>query len=327
MEQRSISMQKEKPKIEHIIIACCTYKREKQLETTIQSLISMDFPEDIKTEILIVDNDEQKSAESVVEKYRQNAPAKILYTVENSTGLSNVRNKALNKAIELGATHIAFIDDDETATPEWLIRHINFYNNQKDIFVSSGPTFVKFDKKYPAHIENNDVFKKPTTKKFGQIRKTCASGNVFFPLNIVKENNLYFSEKFNFSGGEDSDFFKRVSENGYAIGWNPDAINYEIAGAERANIKWILARKYFNGFAVSQLKFNGKKFGIKKIFYITEKTLTVFINVFMSIFSILFGLTCFFNVCGLTAKNLGKLLGTLTNATLNYYTERKPVNV
>lgn len=319
-------MQKEKNDIKYVMITCCTYKRPQKLETTIKSLFELELPADIKVEILIVDNDEHCSAKPIVEKIQPISGIPIRYAVEKAPGLANVRNKALNTSIEFGATHIAFIDDDEISDTKWILEHIEFYNSQKEIYVSSGPTYVKFDKQYPYYIENNDVFKKPTTKKFGQIRKTCASGNVFFPLDIVKNDNLYFSEKYNFSGGEDFEFFKRVNAFGYKIGWNPKAINYEIITKERANIKWILARKYFNGFAVSQLKFDERTFNIKKAFYIVEKFFTVILNLVISIFSLLLGLTCFLNCCGLTAKNTGKLIGTLSPKSTNYYLERKNLN-
>ncbi len=43
-----------------------------------------------------------------------------LYRHQPQRGIPQARNAALDAARELGATHVAFIDDDETAAPDWL---------------------------------------------------------------------------------------------------------------------------------------------------------------------------------------------------------------
>lgn len=304
--------------VEYVIIACCTYKRPIMLAETVNSLLKINFPENIKTEILIVDNDKEQSAKNTVLKY-QNSHIKINYAVEENSGLANVRNKALNEAIRLGTTHILFIDDDETADKDWLVNHIEFYNSHDDISVSSGPTYKKFDKHYPKYITENNFFKKRTTKKTGQYRKTCASGNVFFSLDIVKDNNLYFSKDFNYLGGEDMNFFRRVSEKGYKIGWNDTAVNYEWIDETRANIKWLLNRAYFNGYASSVVKFQNSTNFVKRIFYIATRFFTVIFNLFITIFSILGGFTMFLNTLCLVLKNVGKLAGAVNMKPVQYY--------
>lgn len=307
--------------VEYVIIACCTYKRPEMLAETIESLLEINFPENIKTEILIVDNDKEQSAKNTVLKY-QNSFIKINYAVEENSGLANVRNKALNEAIRLGASHILFIDDDETADKDWLVNHIEFYNSHDDISVSSGPTYKKFDKKYPKYITENNFFKKRTTKKLGQYRKTCASGNVFFSLDIVKDNNLYFSKDFNYLGGEDMNFFRRVSEKGYKIGWNDTAVNYEWIDETRANIKWLLNRAYFNGYASSVVKFQNSTNFVKRILYIATRFFTAIFNLFITIFSILGGFTMFLNTLCLALKNVGKLVGAVNMKPVKYYQNR-----
>ena len=112
----------------------------------------------------------------------------------------------------------------------------------------------KFDGNFPKYITNNKIFNYKTKKRYGDTKKTCASGNVFFPINIVKDNGIYFSNDFNF-GSEDTDFFTRLSSAGYVIGWNDRAINYEITCSDRANINWIIKRMYKDGYNVSIAKF------------------------------------------------------------------------
>lgn len=309
-------MQINKPKISHIVIAVCTYKRKSELERCILSLSKMNFP-DIKTEILIVDNDQNRSGECVFEKFKNQLD--IHYVVEENQGLSNVRNKALKEAINLGGSHLAFIDDDEIADIDWLINHVDFYNRFEEIFISSGPTYKKFDKDYPDYIINNSVFSVISRKELGTFKKTCASGNVFFPLDIVRENNIYFDEKYNFSGSEDTDFFGRLSKAGYKIGWNYNAVNFEIVQSSRANVKWILKRAFHNGYSVSMTKFPDKKFNFNRIFYAFKKFIALIINLFTIIFSIPFGMTVILNSFVRFNKNFGKFYGTIFPIKRKYY--------
>ncbi len=298
-------------KIKYIIIACCTYKRTYSLSRTIESLGNLNLPNKIKTEILVVDNDENQSAKNIVKKYQKSLKITLRYVTERQLGLANVRNRALKEAISLNATHLAFIDDDEVADKNWLLSHVDFYNENKDISVCSGPTFSKFEKSYPKYITESHVFKKATSKKDGQTRKSCATGNVFFSLEIVKSNNIYFLKEFNYIGGEDGDFFARIYQQGYKIGWNNYAITYEFIDESRANLPWIFNRSYSNGYSGAIVKFKNDKNVLNRLYYILEKILLVPINVVIVIFSILWGITAFFNCICLTLRNLGKLIGAI----------------
>lgn len=298
-----------KPKITYIVIAICTYKRIDELERCILSLSEMNYP-DIQTEILIVDNDLNKSAEPVFDKFKNQL--KIHYVVEENRGFSSVRNRALREGINLGASHLAFIDDDEIADKNWLVNHVDFYDKFEEVYISSGPTYNKFDGDYPKYIVNNSMFKAVSKKELGTIKKTCASGNVFFPLSIVKDNDIYFNEKYNFSGSEDTDFFGRLSKAGFKIGWNFNAVNVEIVQSTRANVKWILKRAFYNGYSVSIIKFSEKKQYLNRMFYIINKFFTLIVNFVTSIFSIVFGMTTFLNSLVLFSKNLGKFFGAFS---------------
>ena len=315
-------MKQKQPKsnITYILVTCCTYKRAEYLKNALDSVCKMNFPENIKTEILVVDNDEYKSAFGVVKEFQDAENIKINYVVEKHPGLSNVRNKALNTAIELGASHIAFFDDDEIVEPDWLIQHIEFYNKIPKIHVSSGPAYAKFDKTYPAYIMKNSVFRQSSSKTQGELRKSCATNNVFFGLDIVKNNKLYFLDDFNFTGGEDGNFFERVFRKGYNIGWNEDAIVYEMITEERANLKWILQRKYYDGYMGSILRFRYNNISIRKrIIYILEKLITLLGNTILIFFSLLLGPTCFINILSLGAKSFGKLIGAISLKSIYYY--------
>jgi len=312
-----------KSKIDYIMIACCTYKRPDSLERLLKSLSELSFPENIKTDILIVDNDKEQSAKSIVEKYQKLISNTIHYTIEENLGLSNVRNKALRETLKLQASHMAFVDDDEVVDADWLLNHIEFYNTYPYIHISSAPTFARFEKKYPNYITKNNVFKTHSTKAHGQLREHCATGNVFFPMDIIEKHQIFFDSEHNLIGGEDGAFFLAITEKGYNIGWNTKAINYEIIGDARANIHWIIERKFYNGYSGALLAFENETRISKKIIYIIGKIITILLDTILALASILLGPTCFLNCLGWAIINIGKLCAVIKSKPINYYQKRK----
>ena len=308
-----------KPEINFILISCCTCMRPKMLSEALESIKKIKIPRGIKVELLVVDNDKFQTARKVVEDFQTTSKIKSNYCVEEQRGIANARNRVLKEAIALGASHIAFLDDDEIVDENWLFSHVAFYQNNEKVFISSGPTFNKFKKSYPRYITQNKIFKQSSTKLTGEERTYCASGNVFFPVSIAKDAGIFFDNSYVFMGGEDGDFFKRASKEGYAIYWNGEAINYEMIGDERANIKWIMNRQHYNGYSSSLLKFKNKKTAFQKSFYFLKTSSVFLFNIGVLIPSIVLGLTTFFNVLGMLSKTKGKIDGTIKNIPLNYY--------
>jgi len=308
-----------KTEIKFVLISCCTCKRPNMLKKSLASIKSLILPENTRTELLIIDNDKEASAQSTIEKISKDFPIKINYFVEEQRGIANARNRLLKESLKLGASHIALFDDDEVVEPDWLLAHCELYNKNPDAIIVSGPTYNIFEKKYPDYIKKNNIFKSSTTKKTGLIRTICASGNVFFPTTLMSEAKIYFDTGHVFMGGEDGDFFSRASKAGFTIVWNNEAVNKELIGDERANIKWILDRSYYNGYSSVYLKFKDEKSLFKKLFFTAKILAVLVLNCLIVPLSLFFGLTSFFNALGITYKTLGKFNAVFKNKPVNYY--------
>jgi len=307
----------EKPAISYILISCCTCKRPKMLEKAIKSIEQLFLPKDIKVEILVCDNDINESGRKTVEEVLKNFKLKINYVVEKERGIASARNRVLNEAVKLNASHILFFDDDEIFEKNCLIKHIEMYENNEQAYISSGLTKNKFADNLPKHVTKNLVFKQRTTKKTGMIRTYCASGNVFFPVSLVKDYDTYFSLEYKFMGGEDGDFFGRASKKGFTIVCNNEAIVYEMISEARGNINWILQKSYYNGYAGTILKFkNSRK---SKILYILKQIITLCLNGVFLIFAILSGFTLFLNILCICIRTKGKIDAAIENKTVDFY--------
>ena len=65
-------------------------------------------------------------------------------------------------------------------------------------------------------------------------------GNIFFKKSLL-ESYLIFDKKFNHTGGEDIDFFKRACNMGFKLLRSPNAVVYETLVPEKSSF-----RAYFN---------------------------------------------------------------------------------
>ena len=306
-----------KTKISYVLISVCTCKRPKMLKDALLSVNTIKVPENINVEVLVVDNDENCSAKNIIAEIIGNYKFKLHYFVEPKRGIANARNRVLDEAVNLGASHILFFDDDELIQENCLIEHINYYNSNPDAVIISGPTINKFDESYPEYVKKHMVFKQHTTKKTGLIRENCAAGNVFFPVSVASNYGLKFSNEYIFMGGEDGEFFSRASKAGFTIVWNNDAIIYEVVPPARANIKYILKKCYYNGYAGVYFKFKQRK--PNRFIYVTKTLSALILNICLLPFSILFGLTGFFNVLGLCFKTFGKIDCAIKNTSCDFY--------
>ena len=93
----------------------------------------------------------------------------------------------------------------------------------------------------------------------------------------------------------------------------------ELIEDNRANIKWILDRYYYNGYSGAYLKFGENKNNKKKIFYLLKTMLVYGIDTALIIPSLLLGKTAYYNMLGMSLKTKGKIEGAIISKPLNYY--------
>jgi glycosyltransferase involved in cell wall biosynthesis len=100
-----------------ITVIVCTYNRCRTLDKAIRSVVDQAISPSLGWEILIVDNNSSDETPQLVEELRQRYPVRIRYILEQQKGVSHARNAGIREA---RGEILAFIDDDETAHPDWL---------------------------------------------------------------------------------------------------------------------------------------------------------------------------------------------------------------
>ena len=98
-------------------VCVATFKRPELLRKLIQSLFDQKKIDDIILEIIVVDNDIEKSAKEIVAEFSDTSSITISDYEQPIQNISLTRNMALDMS---SGNYIAIIDDDETADQYWI---------------------------------------------------------------------------------------------------------------------------------------------------------------------------------------------------------------
>ena len=176
-------------------------------------------------DIIIVDNDIEKSAETIINGINEDngRERKLLYYNYPVKGLSNVRNELLNQAFLLNPDFIVFVDDDEYVTPGWVNELLVTITNS-DADAVRGPVIAKLDENTSKYIAY--FFRRKEHPDNSQIY-SFATGNLILRRKSLEKLNVWFDNRFNYTGSEDSFFGIQLMKKGAKIFWAAKAIVYE----------------------------------------------------------------------------------------------------
>lgn len=211
------------------------------LRACLESLIVQRIPAGWKIGIIVIDNEAKPAAQAIVSEVGEKSALPIIYAHEPRKGISFARNRALETALGLEASWIAFIDDDEVAENNWLSSLI-IAAQETGADVVHGLT--KYD--YPAPCLAWMPQKKRRSKKTGDLLDTCSTNNVLFHAGLINATGLglRFDESLALTGGEDTDFFYRARDKGAQIVYTTEAIVTESVPEERCSYAWRMKRYY-----------------------------------------------------------------------------------
>jgi succinoglycan biosynthesis protein ExoM len=237
-----------------ITICVCTFRR-RSLLSTLQSLAAQILPDGAKYHTLVVDNDFSCSAETIVADFCAMTKMSVEYLHAPGQNISIARNAGLTAC---RTRWLAFIDDDETATPCWLGRLMAHRNGAVAIF---GPCEAIYDPTAPMWIRIGDYHSNRVFRRNGVI-ETGYTSNVLIDMKFVRAERLNFDEQLGRTGGEDTMFFHAVYRRGGRLAYAADAVVLEKASSDRTTMAWVVTRKYRAGqiYAKLQQTYDSRKF-------------------------------------------------------------------
>ncbi|NIV70225.1 MAG: glycosyltransferase [Phycisphaerae bacterium] len=202
--------------------------------------------------IVVVDNDDTKSAKNTVISLKESHQIGIHYFCETKQNISLARNKAIKEA---QGDWIVFIDDDEFPEENWLFQ---LYITAKEFRADGvlGPVKPHFRVEPPEWIVKGKLLERRSFAT-GSIMKDVRemrSGNVLLSRKIINEKELPFDPRFGRTGGEDTDFFTRRLAMGCFFVWCDEAIVYETVPPERFKRAYLLKRALLRGISTAKRK-------------------------------------------------------------------------
>jgi succinoglycan biosynthesis protein ExoM len=226
----------------HITVCVCTYKRPESLGRLLCGLEAQETARSFTYSIVIVDNDVRRSAESTVMRWGAGSSIPFRYDVEVRESIALARNMAVKEA---KGNFIAFIDDDEFPTAEWLLRLFAAVQRWGS-HGALGPVLPYFDVRAPLWVKEGGFYERPRyTTGMPLLWSQCRTGNVLFKSAIVGSKEEPFDSEC--VSGEDLDFFKRMTDQGRVFVWCDEAVVYEEVPPSRWKRGFLLRRAMVKG--------------------------------------------------------------------------------
>jgi len=224
-----------------IDVGICTFRRPAVVET-LASLARQTLPPEIGLRIIVADNDAEPEARARVLTAAEAHGLDVVYVHAPARNISIARNACLDAAL---GDWIAFLDDDEAASPGWLAALLaEAQASGWDAVL--GPVKALYGPDAPRWIALGDFHSTRPAPVGGRILKGYA-GNVLIRRRAMEAAGLRFDPRLGRQGGEDDDFFYRLTDAGGSIGFAPDALAFEPVPPQRASLTWLLKRSFRTG--------------------------------------------------------------------------------
>jgi cellulose synthase/poly-beta-1,6-N-acetylglucosamine synthase-like glycosyltransferase len=238
-----------------VAIIVPTLRRPDSLERALRSLFAQARVGDRVSEIVVVDNDPAGSARTGVEALQTFAPWPLVYVHAPRPGVATARNAGLAAT---RAPLIAFLDDDEAASPGWLAALLKAQDTTGADAVfgpitGRAPTARPWLKPYLERF-----FGREGPERTGLIETPFGCGNSLMARATALPGCAPFDVASDQAGGEDDALFAALKARGGRFGWAADAMVEEFAPAHRATLKYALARAFAYGQGPSQTAAAGR---------------------------------------------------------------------
>jgi glycosyltransferase involved in cell wall biosynthesis len=205
-----------------ICVCVCTYKRPEFLKRLLWEVNRQATSGLFSVSIAVVDNDAERSAEAVVAELRPSLLVPVSYDVEPQRSIARARNRVVAMT---EADYLAFIDDDEFPAANWLLLLFTTCREYKADGVL-GPVLRHFEQKPPEWLQKSRFFIRPIYPTGLQVAwHDSRTSNALVRRETVLGDEPPFRPQFR--AGEDQDFFRRKTEQGFRFVWSDEAVVYE----------------------------------------------------------------------------------------------------
>ena len=240
-----------------ISVVISTYNRSELLKGCLESLTKQ-TANVTDYEVIIVDNNSSDKTEEVaglfVKKYRN-----LRYVKEFSQGLSHVRNRGYKEAL---GQYVAYIDDDATASPDWIERILMVFKTITPKPVAVGGEILPFYEKQSPKWFTDDLETRTWGKEKGFLQPPTAlygfSGSNMVFIKEILESYGGFSSNLGMKGnklrlGEETELFNRIYNEHPWFWYDPDIKVKHLVPLRNMTVSYRLKRAYCSGISNAYL--------------------------------------------------------------------------
>lgn len=233
-----------------VSVSLCTYNRAAMLQATLESLVRQETGGAFSFEIIVVDDGSTDQTPTILKEMAERTPIPIRRFREERVGVGAARARGVT---ESQGQWIAFIDDDETAEPDWLARLLAAAKAAK-ADCAWGPLRLRLPPGTEEPLAKTPRKHLMETVPTGWLQRhltwsgpgTC---NALVRARLFKEVGP-FDPSFRMVG-EDQDFFRRVRRAGYKIVFTPEAVVHHFIPSSRLEPDYLLTLSGRNGMMLA----------------------------------------------------------------------------
>lgn len=207
-------------------------------------------------ELIAVDNSPEGSALDAFRALDSEAPIPFRWAHAPKPGVAQARNVALVLA---RGKYVAWLDDDEEASPGWLasLLAVREQTGAQSVF---GPVRAQT----PANTANATFFENLYSRRGPHQSGVCAGafgiGNSLQPRAMF-DHPIAFDTRADQTGGEDDALFASWADAGATFAWAADAVATEHVGPERTRVAYGLKRAFAYGQGPCETAWRSRKYG------------------------------------------------------------------
>lgn len=220
--------------LEKVAVLVPTYRRTVMLEELLGRLFAQETWR--RYRVVVVDNDDQPTARAVCERYSQ----LVTYVHQPQPGLVSARNTALRQLLP-DEDAFLFVDDDETVPHDWIERMCGFAET-RHADVVTGPVLPRFSASAPTWAVAGGFWERRRLESGTQVDHVATNNTLVRAKSWRNFGEPLFNMAYNFSGGEDVEFFERFAAAGGVCVWNDDVPVHETVPDSRTTVQWVLRR-------------------------------------------------------------------------------------
>ena len=229
-----------------VSIVIPTLTRPEPLRRALESALAQGGVDAQALEVVVVDNSAAGDARALVERYAATPGARVRYVAAPRPGVANARNAGVAAA---SGNWIAFLDDDQEASPRWLANHL-----AAAIAAGADASFGPVEARAEGGAEMGPFtpyFERRIDRADGaditELSAYLGTNNSMFRRARCLEGDAPFDVTLNESGGEDSLLIKRLRLSGRTFAWAAQASVIEWTPPRRLTWTYVRKRKFLSG--------------------------------------------------------------------------------